>query len=262
MAELSAPKPEGQHLPTIFRSIRAGEVQIPRFQRGFVWQEKQILELLESVYKGYPIGSILLWRPGSDEVQIRREDILPFPDTEGKVPTIYVLDGMQRLASLFGVLNYDPARMPPRFCVGFDLERQIFLPCEALPSRPVVMMADLFFPRRLMEAQSRLAAEDDGDELIERTLRLYSAFQEYMIPLVTIEKQPLSDVVLMFERVNSTGQRLVTVDFLRAVTWSEAFDLNEQLSEVKDTFPDGFDIDEETLVKMLALIKEKDPLPD
>jgi Protein of unknown function DUF262 len=262
MAEISAPKPEVQHLPTIFRSIRAGEVQIPRFQRGFVWQEKQILEFLESVYKGYPIGSIRLWRPGPDEVEIRREDILPFPDTEGKMPTIYVLDGMQRLATLFGVLNFDPEQMPPKFCVAFDLRKQMFLPCEPHPSQPVVMMADLFFPRRLMETQSRLAAEDDGDELIERTLRLYSAFQEYMIPLVTIEKQALPDVVLMFERVNSTGQRLVAVDFLRAVTWSEAFDLNEQLNELKDSFPEGFDVDDETLVKMLALIKGKDPLPD
>jgi Protein of unknown function DUF262 len=262
MADISAPKPEVQHLPTIFRSIRAGEVQIPRFQRGFVWQEKQILELLESVYKGYPIGSILLWRPGPNEVEIRRDDILPFPDIDDKMPAIYVLDGMQRLATLFGVLNYDASRMPAKFCVGFDLERQIFLPCDPMPDGPVVMMGDLFTPRKLMETQSKLAAAPNGDELIERTLRLYSSFQEYLVPLVTIERRPLSDVVPMFERVNSTGQRLVAVDFLRALTWSEAFDLNEQLEELKDNLPERFDIDEETLVKMLALIKERDPLPD
>ncbi|MFQ5714115.1 MAG: DUF262 domain-containing protein [Candidatus Scalinduaceae bacterium] len=44
-------------------AIRKGEWKIPRFQREFVWEKKKVIELLDSMYKGFPIGSFFLWVP-------------------------------------------------------------------------------------------------------------------------------------------------------------------------------------------------------
>jgi uncharacterized protein with ParB-like and HNH nuclease domain len=49
-------------LSTILDHIDSGHMALPQFQRGYVWDEKQVLELLESVSRGFPIGSLLLWR--------------------------------------------------------------------------------------------------------------------------------------------------------------------------------------------------------
>jgi uncharacterized protein with ParB-like and HNH nuclease domain len=57
---ISSPQPSVWHLVTLFRQISSGEVRIPAFQREFVWSDKQILDLLESVTDGFPIGSLLL----------------------------------------------------------------------------------------------------------------------------------------------------------------------------------------------------------
>ena len=75
-----------------------------------------------------------------------------------------------------------------------------------------------------------------------------------MVPTVTIFERDVEEVVEIFERINSTGTRLDTVDFLRAVTWSEAFDLNDALSVILDSAEDeGFIIPDETAIKIFAM---------
>jgi hypothetical protein len=71
---------------------------------------------------------------------------------------------------------------------------------------------------------------------------------------VTIEGRTPTEVVQIFERINSTGARLGAVDFMRAVTWSERFDLNRELDKLqKIAAKDGFDIPDETLMRVLAI---------
>ena len=99
--------------------------------------------------------------------------------------------------------------------------------------------------------------------LLELTVKLHSSFQEYMIPTVTISDRSVDDVVTIFERINSTGTKLEAVDFLRAATWSEDFDLNKALgliSEVADK--EGFKIPDETVVKIFAMSLQKIQAPE
>ena len=84
-----------------------------------------------------------------------------------------------------------------------------------------------------------------------------------MIPLVTLAQRNLEEVVVIFERVNSTGTRLSRVDFMRAITWSENFDLNQALDTVKENLEDQeFELADDTIVKALGLMYDLDPLPD
>ena len=62
------PEPRSQYLNAVLRQIERTAFRIPRFQREFVWGQRDILDLLESIENGYPIGSILTWRvEGSDD---------------------------------------------------------------------------------------------------------------------------------------------------------------------------------------------------
>src|SRR5271157_1822295 len=124
---ISSPQPSVLHLVTIFRMITSGEIRIPAFQRDFVWREKQMLELLESVVEGYPIGSILLWAVDEPMLKIAPTELTSFPLVPEKFPTSYVLDGMQRLSTLYGVFHFGTSTKDPRFQVYYDLQNAAFV---------------------------------------------------------------------------------------------------------------------------------------
>ena len=77
--------------------IATGETKIPQFQRKFVWKHPQALDLLDSILKNYPVGSLLLWRTSKKLATERNIGDFKLPSTEELSPTNYVLDGQQRL---------------------------------------------------------------------------------------------------------------------------------------------------------------------
>jgi len=100
------PQPSVEHLTTIFRRIDSGKIVVPAFQRTFVWELADIIALLESVYKGYPIGRLLLWAVDHDFLRVSDSSEIPFPKSKPEFPLSYVLDGLQRLSSLYGVFHF------------------------------------------------------------------------------------------------------------------------------------------------------------
>jgi len=254
--KFSAPAPSVVHLVTLFRQISNGEIKIPAFQRKYVWNEKQVLSLLSSVYEGYPIGSLLFWKVDKKVFDIALPSVSAFPDLVEKYPLNYVLDGMQRLTTLFGVFNHQNGITDKILNVGFDLKENRFslLTNNSSHVEYIVPLSSLFSPKRLLEFQSGLASQPDGDNLINAVLNLQAAFQEYMIPTVTIQSDDIKRVVGIFERVNSTGTRLSSVDFMRAITWSTSFDLSSRLAQIADEISEfGWNLKSDTIVKCAAI---------
>jgi Protein of unknown function DUF262 len=208
---ISSPQPSVLHLVTLFRQITSGEIRIPAFQREFVWKEKQMIELLESVAEGFPIGSVLLWAVDKKMLKIAPNDATSFPNVDERYPTSYVLDGMQRLSTLYGVFHFGISTFDSRFDVHYDLETGLFAHRDDAEQPPAtaVPLSALFTPRQLLEHQARLSSLPGDDALIEKLLQLQAAFQEYMIPVVTIRSADVHRIVGIFEKINSTGTRLV-----------------------------------------------------
>jgi hypothetical protein len=257
------PTPEVQHLPTLFRRVQQGEIRVPAFQRGFVWKEAQIVQLLESVYRGFPIGSLLFWNVKERLLRIEQTAAFPFPQLPEKYPFKFLLDGLQRLSTLYGVFHWPDVAIPGPYNVVFDLDIEEFRHYEnGLPLSRAIHLSSLFSPKDFLAAQRSLTFESDSELLIERAIRLHSVFQEYMVPTVTIENRSVPDVVAMFERINSTGTKLNAVDFMRAVTWSEDFDLNTEINSLSNTLEEEqFEVPVETLVKALAVVAGTAPTP-
>ena len=97
-------KPEVMLIEDVLQDVAMGRLRVPRFQRPFVWRPEQMVELFDSIERSFPIGSLLVWE--TDEDLATTDEIggirVPRPDA-GSVA--YVLDGHQRLSTLYGVLR-------------------------------------------------------------------------------------------------------------------------------------------------------------
>lgn len=239
--------------------MQSGELRVPAFQRGYVWDEKQIRELLQSVYKGYPIGSLLFWNTNEIKLSVETSDRFPFPKAPLEAPVAFVLDGMQRLATLYNCFFPVNLAKFPEFNVVFDLRSQEFAQAANVTSAQI-RLSWLFSPKDFLNAQGELAKEQDSDVLLDRAIELHSRFQEYMVPTVTIEGRSITEVVEIFERINNTGTKLSAVDFMRAVTWSQGFDLAVETGKLSARLEAaGFRVGQETLVKITAIALGRDP---
>jgi len=98
--------PEIIFLGKLIQKNLEGKVGIPKFQRPFVWKQQDIISLLDSVYKGYSIGSILIWETDQD---IESSSSIDPIDIESSACGFlsYILDGQQRITSLVGTLTLD-----------------------------------------------------------------------------------------------------------------------------------------------------------
>ena len=93
---------------TILNQIDLGSYALPEFQRGYVWNREQVRKLMTSLYRGYPIGGLLVWVTKTDEDITRGSEHL----TPGSVNLI--LDGQQRITTLYGIIK----GKPPKFFDG------------------------------------------------------------------------------------------------------------------------------------------------
>jgi hypothetical protein len=217
--------------------IESGDIKIPAFQRRFVWNQEQVLELLDSVYHNYPIGSVLLWRSSEKLKATRNVAGLEIPERSAEYPVNYVLDGQQRLSAIYGVFakvrTPAPAEEPYQvdldvFDISFDFEKHAFIPTSSAAELPrTLRLSALFDTDSLFPALTALSAEDRKE-----AQDLYSRFSNYELPVVTISGRSKSEVGTIFERINSTGTRLTTLDLMVAWTWSEEFHLQEEINEL------------------------------
>ena len=104
------------NLGDLLRKIKSGEIQLPDFQREWIWDDEKIKSLLESVIRNFPISSILLLECNTADMKFSCRKISGVDDIAEK-PQQLVLDGQQRLTSLFGAFFSDK---PIKFKRGKD----------------------------------------------------------------------------------------------------------------------------------------------
>ena len=102
---MQLPQPTHANYSDLINDISRGQIKIPQFQRDFVWSIQKSAALMDSVIKGYPIGTFIFWAT-KDRLRSVRDlgnEKLP-PPKDGETVS-FVLDGQQRLTSLFATLN-------------------------------------------------------------------------------------------------------------------------------------------------------------
>jgi hypothetical protein len=110
---------------TILDQINLGAMALPEFQRGYVWNREQVRRFIRSLYRRYPVGSLLVWVTKTEHTDVRGDG----PLAPGSVKLI--LDGQQRITTLYGIT----LGQPPQFFEGnasiftglyFNLEEEAF----------------------------------------------------------------------------------------------------------------------------------------
>ena len=104
-------------LGSLVKFIALGEIGLPDIQRPFVWKNAKVRDLFDSMYKGYPVGYLLLWQNGL------ADDRTIGTDHKQKPPRLVIVDGQQRLTSLYAVIkgvnvirqNYDSEKISIAF---------------------------------------------------------------------------------------------------------------------------------------------------
>ncbi len=259
-------QPAIQRLPDLIRELRTGDLRIPPFQRDFVWQGEQRLQLFDSVLQGLPTGGLMLWRT---KVQLKTDPILgpmklnrPEPEPVRQ----YLLDGRQRLTTLFAALapalwTLDETPLPDGWepsapdgtpwDIFYDLDSQAFFLDDEdsegrLPMR--VLFDDFGFDEWLRE--------HGGTERKRWNIARHvkSAFTNYQMPTMPIYTDDLQVVTLTFKRVNDAGTPMGTLAMARALSWTEDFDLEERIEEMKETLrPSPWTaLTNDTLLKVIA----------
>lgn len=252
-----APEPKIERITNLVNRIQTGDIKIPKFQRGFVWEEDQILQLLESIYQGYPIGSLLFWlseQPMTSEKNVGGFDL---PETPEKYPRNYVLDGQQRLTTIYGVLNWPDRNVLHKLNVNFDLEQRKFIHFNSETNDKHVPMSILFKTSEFLKFRTKLSDFPNSNEMQETVDTLYETFREYLIPVVTIKEKTVEEVCPIFERINSTGTKLNIFDLMVAATWSDRFDLNDKVTQLREStkLKDFENIDNSVFLKFMSSIK-------
>jgi hypothetical protein len=256
----------------ILDQVYSGQIRIPAFQRGFVWDADHVAHFLDSIYKGYPFGSLLFWLTQERLKSERNLGPFELPDPHDKYPISYVLDGQQRATSLFITFQTELTRPsdPDWRSVYFDLsakgtpQQSQFV---ALKNPEVDFSIHFPLDSLFNSVSYRLAtARFTRPEDITAIDQLHSVFKEAQVPIQLMETEDRTTVAIVFERINRMGVELTALELLSAWTWSEDFDLRiklEQMQEELDDFAFG-DIatDPNLVLRCCAAILKSDPSID
>jgi len=241
----SISEPQIKYLYQLLDQIEKGKIFVPKFQRSFIWKDQQRLDLLRSIKSGIPIGSLLLWETTQYDLitfnEIGGLSVPSPPEPNSHIPRAYLLDGHQRLSTLFGTLKR-PVNNPledkanivdeVNWRIYYDLEEEDFLLLKMRETTKSNWMPTNVLLESL--ALLRFLRTLKNDEFIDRADRLSKTFLSYKIPLVVVETDDLEHATTAFQRINSTGTQMSNVDMVAALSWSEHFDLKEKIQEVQD----------------------------
>ncbi|NOZ58508.1 MAG: DUF262 domain-containing protein, partial [Euryarchaeota archaeon] len=98
---MNQPKPISRKYNELMINIENGVYQIPKFQRDFIWEKERVAKLLDSIIKGYPIGTFILWKTKDRLRSVKGIGNEIFKEPPEGDFVYYIIDGQQRITSLY-----------------------------------------------------------------------------------------------------------------------------------------------------------------
>jgi hypothetical protein len=231
-----------------------GRLRIPRFQRGFVWDGRNITDLFDSIWKGYPLGTLLLWQQAQGAAELEFGSVIvPAPAAED---ALVVVDGQQRLTTLVAALapNISEPR-DPRFEVWFDLRSGRF--SHARPGH----VPDYWLPVRVaLESRTLLGwLRDHADTLevaeIDRADAMAGSLRDYKVPAYVIAQDDENTLRDVFDRVNSAGKPINRAQIFHALFGGDT-DSATSAAVIAELRHERFgDLDEQRVVQSLLAVR-------
>jgi hypothetical protein len=240
----------GLKLGDIMRDVERGKLRIPRFQREFVWERPKVIKLLDSIYHQFPVGSFFFWAaPRKYNKFFRNIAELSLPKPEEMEDITFILDGQQRITSLYATIKNLTLEGVDYGKICFDLENEEFT-ARTSDDRRYIAIHDLFNENRYYTIYDELS-----QEYKKKLANCKYIFENYPPSVILVREFELEDVCDIFERINQSGKRLSLTDLVVANTWSEDFDLREKIKDYNRTLiVKGFqELDMDAISEALSL---------
>jgi hypothetical protein len=262
---LRQPENEPKKYAFLFNDIDNGRIKIPMFQRDFVWTNEQTAKLIDSIIKGFPIGSFIFWQTREELRHIRNIGNVTLPEVPKGEPALYVLDGQQRITSLYAVRKgvritregeeIDYKRILIDLSKEPDADDQVVF-ADTLISGPQISVFDL-----LNASFADLAQRFTTPELQNRVATYQQRLTTYDFSTIFIRDYPIEIACEVFTRINTGGTELTLFEIMVAKTYDEKrnFDLAREYERLlateddKDLQDAGYDtISDTTVLQCIA----------
>ncbi len=196
-------QPHTVKVKQLVTDYRSGKIVIPEFQREYVWKRSRAPQLIDSLYRGFPISSLLIWQ-SSQETRPRRRDPRPSRSSAAS----WLIDGQQRVITLARTMSGDEG-----IDVVFHPDHDEFRLANAATrnDRKWFRVADLWEDnsyRQLRRSLDGGRTADKWEARFEKVRRIL----EYEVPLVKMIDHSFDDAVSAFTRINTLGVRLKQAD--------------------------------------------------
>jgi len=257
------PTVQSETVRRLAEKVAIGDLDIPEFQREFVWTKDQVKDLLDSLIRGYPIGSLLIWdlseyASGRYIYESRRKE--------------WIVDGQQRIVSLCLLLSRKPYWMDTNewnnLLSKYKIKINVLTLEVALEFPGLKKDPRWVYPQDILSIKSDEELEKMASELsskIDNKLftKIYSNIkkvwdiQNIEVPIIKITTS-LEDVATIFERINNAGTRTKLADVTLAyiAVYNEGWIREKFLKYLNELEESGFYFDPTLLIRAITAIGE------
>ena len=254
-----------ESLNDLLREIKKGKIQLPDFQRGWVWDDNHIRDLLISIARSFPIGAVMLLEAGGEvHFQTRPVEGLEKEVPREQKPEKLILDGQQRLTTLTQALSLDRP-VYTRTARGKEIKRYYYFDISKAVDAPNTLdeaivavdenrqlrsnfrrTVDLDLSKTELECQqlhfpcNQIMSSDTWERMLHQVApehwdiymnfreRILAPFRNYQVPVISLKKETSKEAVcLVFEKVNTGGVQLSVFELITASYAAEGYNLRD-----------------------------------
>lgn len=260
------PKPDSKKYTDLISEIQKGQIKIPKFQRDFVWSIDKTAKLLDSILKGYPIGTFILWETNERLNDIKNIGNLQLPPIPDDIKVQYVLDGQQRITSLYAaflgasIQKEGEKKITDYGSIFVDLEGDIDNNDEQIIVSEKPESKNISLKNLLNSKYSDLREKYSNDD-IDKIQEYKETFTSYDFSTVVLRKEDIDSAIEVFTRINTGGQTLTLFEIMSAKTYDEEqkFDMQDRFQKLlKELEVSKYDtISSTVILNVLGLILSK-----
>lgn len=203
----------------LLEKVSEGQIRLPEFQRLFKWDGDDVLQLFDSIVRGFPIGTFLFWKgPVKSTLEGRPLETQSAPSRSRPTDLLFVLDGQQRLTSLAGVLLSSGEPADDRFRIAFALDRDELIKVasgEPWPEFALPLFHALDAVNLMTWINAKRGSLEEGAQ--RRALEVGKAIREYKVPAYVVVADAEDTARLIFDRTNASGKSLKKSEVFKAL---------------------------------------------
>jgi len=259
----------------LLSEIETGQVKIPQFQRKFVWNIKDSAKLLDSIIKGYPIGTFIYWRTNERLRSVRNLGNITLPEPKNGEFVNYVLDGQQRLTSLYAALKGVKIGEEDGKTTDYS---QIYIDLSAKDDEDIVTTEiEKFSPEQIIKLTDLMKGgysifKNYPEEFHEKLDHYKDVLSGYTFSVINLKNAQIDVATEVFTRLNVGGKSLSLFEIMVAKTYhifenkseddieEKIFDLSVKYEELSsDLSASHYDtIPSATILQVISILLEKD----